>query len=68
MNRVAWFLVVLFHLGSALAHPGHDAPEPHLHAMWEVVLLVAVIGVWVVTHIKRASSMRRESKDARIRL
>ena len=68
MSRVAWFLVVSFTVCSAMAHPGHDAPEPHLHAIWEVVLLVAVIGVWVVTYIKRASSRRRERKHAQIRL
>ena len=67
MSRGALFFVVLFHLSSAMAHPGHDAPEPHLHAMWEAVLLAAVIGVWVVTHIKRTWSLRRERKQARIR-
>ena len=62
MSRVALLLVVLFYVSSAMAHPGHDAPEPHLHAIWEVVLLVAVIGVCVVIYIKRASSRRRERK------
>ena len=66
MSRVALFLVVLLHLSSAMAHPGHDAPEPHLHAIWEVVLLVAVIVVFVVVRIRR-SPLRRERKHARIR-
>ena len=66
MSRVTLFLLVLFPVCSALAHSGHDAPEPHLHAIWEAVLLVAVIGVWVMTHIKRTSSRRRERKHARI--
>ena len=54
MSRVALFLLVLFPVYSALAHSGHDAPEPHLHGIWEVLLLVAVIGVWVMTYIERA--------------
>jgi hypothetical protein len=66
MSRVALFLLVLFHLSSAVAHPGHDAPEPHLHAIWEIVLLVAVIAVFVVIRIRR-SSLRRERNHARLR-
>ena len=66
MSRVALFLAVVFRLSSATAHPGHDAPEPHLHAIWEVVLLVAVIAVFVVIRIKRSSPIR-ERKHARIR-
>jgi hypothetical protein len=67
MSRVALLLLLLFPVCSALAHPGHDAPEPHLHALWEAVLIVAVIGVWVLTHIKRKSSRRHDRKHARIR-
>jgi len=66
MSRAALFLLVLIHFSSALAHPGHDAPEPHLHAIWEVVLLVAAIAVFVVILITR-SSLRRERKHARLR-
>jgi hypothetical protein len=68
MNRVTLFLVVLLHVSSALAHPGHDAPEPHLHAIWEVVLLVPAIGACVVLFIKRTSSRRRGRKHAGLRL
>jgi len=66
MSRVALLLLVWFHLSSAGAHPGHDAPEPHLHAIWEIVLLVAVIAVFVVIRIRR-SSLRRERNHARLR-
>ena len=66
MSRVALFLMVLFHLSFAMAHPGHDAPEPHLHAIWEVVLLVALIAVFIVIRIRR-SSLQREREHARIR-
>ena len=66
MSRVALFLLVLFHLSSASAHSGHDAPEPHLHAIWEIVLLVAVIAVFVAIRIRR-SSLHRERKHARLR-
>jgi uncharacterized membrane protein YeaQ/YmgE (transglycosylase-associated protein family) len=68
MNRVTLFLVIALYMSSALAHPGHDAPEPHLHAIWEVVLLVAAIGACVVIFIKRTSSRRRGRKHARFRL
>ncbi len=46
MSRVALFLLVLFPVCSALAHSGHDAPEPHLHAIWEVC--IARRGHWCV--------------------
>ena len=68
MSRVTLFLVVSLYVCSALAHPGHDAPQPHLHAIWEVVLLVAAMGACVVTFIKRISSRRRGRKHARLRL
>ena len=61
MSRGALVLVVLFHLSSAMAHPGHDAPEPHLHALWEAVLLVALIALFVVIRTRRRS-LRREQK------
>jgi uncharacterized membrane protein YeaQ/YmgE (transglycosylase-associated protein family) len=59
MSRVAFFPVVSLYLCSALAHPGHDAQEPHLQAIWEVMLLVAAIGACVVIFVKRTSSSRR---------
>ncbi len=68
MNRVALLVLVSLCVCSAWAHPGHDAPEPHLHAIWEVMLLVAVIAACVVIFIKRTSSRRRGQKHARIRL
>jgi len=68
MSRVAFFPVVSLYVCSALAHPGHDAPEPHLHAIWEVMLLVAATGAYVVIFIKRRSSSRRGRKHARLRL
>lgn len=66
MSRVALFLLVLSHAGLSVAHPGHDAPEPHFHAIWEVVFLVAVVAVLVVIRIRR-SSLRRDRRHARIR-
>lgn len=68
MNRVVLFLVATFYTCLALAHPGHDAPEPHLHSVWEVVLLVAVIAACAVILIRRASSHRRAKNNAHPRL
>ena len=68
MSRVTLLLVVSLYVCSALAHPGHDAPEPHLHAIWEVMLLVAAIGACVLIFIKLTSSSRRGRKHARLRL
>ena len=68
MSRVALFLMTSFYLPFALAHPGHDAPGLHLHAIWEVVLLVAAMAVYVVFLIRRTSSSRRERKHSRLHL
>jgi len=68
MNRVVLFLVASLYTCLALAHPGHDAPEPHLHSIWEVVLLVALIAACAVILIRRTSSYRRAKKHARLRL
>ncbi len=69
MSRVALFLARLVSpCSSAVAHPGHDAAEPHLHAIWEIVLLVAVIAVFVVIRIRPPSSLRRERKHSRLPL
>ena len=68
MNRVVLFLVSSLYTCLALAHPGHDAPDPHLHSIWEVVLLVAVIAACAVILIRRTSSHRRAKKHAGLRL
>ncbi len=63
MSRLALTVFLSFYLPAALAHPGHDAPEPHVHAIWEV-LLVALIAVFLVIQIvRRKSSQRSERKD-----
>lgn len=67
MNRVVLFLVASLYACLALAHPGHDAPEPHLHSIWEVALLIAVIAACAVVLIRR-TWYRRERKHARPRL
>ncbi|HVF15266.1 MAG TPA: hypothetical protein VNA21_00075 [Steroidobacteraceae bacterium] len=60
MSRVAAMLLVVFLMcGTALAHPGHDAPSPHLHALWELVLLVAVVAAFFFIYFVR----RRQSKS-----
>ena len=68
MNRVVLFLFVSLYTCLALAHPGHDAPEPHLHSIWEVVLFVAVIAACAVILVRSTSSHRRAKKHARLRL
>ena len=62
MNRVVLFLVATLYACLALAHPGHDAPEPHLHAIWEAVLLVAAIAACALIVFRRTSSRRRAKK------
>lgn len=62
MRRAALMLFVLSSLcWPALAHPGHDAPEPHFHALWEALLLVALIAVWLVIRIAKLKSSQRRS-------
>ena len=68
MKRVVLFVVASLYTCLALAHPGHDAPEPHLHFVWEVVLLVAVIAACAVILIRRTSSHQLAKKHARLRL
>ena len=59
MSRVTAKLLVLFFLcGQALAHPGHDAPAPHFHAVWEVVLFVALVAACFFVYLVR----RRQSR------
>ena len=62
MNRVVLFLVATLYACLALGHPGHDAPEPHLHAIWEVVLLVAAIAACALIVFRRTSSRRHAKK------
>ncbi len=58
MSRVTAIMFVLFLMcGQALAHPGHDAPAPHFHAIWEVVLLVALVAACCLIYFVR----RRQS-------
>ena len=68
MNRVVLLLVASLYTCLVQAHPGHDAPEPHLHSIWEVVLLVALIAACAVILIRRTSSHRHAKKHARLRL
>ncbi len=66
MSRLALIVFVSFYLPAALAHPGHDAPEPHVHAVWEVLLLGALIAVWcVIRTAKRQSSKWRSIRPIR---
>ena len=64
MRRMALLLLVVF--TQALAHPGHDAPEPHLHAAWEVWLLLGLLAVVVM--ITRTVRQRSRSSRAREKL
>jgi NhaP-type Na+/H+ or K+/H+ antiporter len=61
MSRLALLLVFLF--TRALAHPGHDAPEPHVHALWEVWVLLGLVVVWAVAYIIRRRSDRRRASN-----
>ena len=54
MRHTVLLLLVVF--SEALAHPGHDAPEPHLHAAWEVWLLLGLLAVGVITRTVRQRS------------
>ena len=54
MRRMALLLLVVF--TEALAHPGHDAPEPQLHAAWEVWLLLGLLAVGMITRTVRQRS------------
>ena len=59
MSRVALLFFVVF--VEALAHPGHDAPEPHIHSIREAVLLVALIVVCAILwRVTRSSHQRRK--------
>ena len=68
MSRVTAILLVLFFTcGTALAHPGHDAPAPHFHAIWEVVLLVAVVAAcFFIWFIGRRPKMPTSTAPRRI--
>ena len=61
MSRWALLVFVSFYLPATLAHPGHDAPEPHLHAIWEV-LLVALVAVFLVIRIVKRKSAQRGAR------
>ncbi len=62
MSRLALIAFVPFYLPAALAHPGHDAPEPHVHAIWEVLLVTLIAVFFVIQIVKRKSSQRGERK------
>ena len=68
MNRVVLFLVATLYACLVLAHPGHDAPEPHLHAIWEVVLLGAAIAACALIVFRRTSSRRCAKKHDPLQL
>ena len=52
MHRLALPVLILLLAGKALAHPGHDAPEVHLHdhellGLWLLVGISAVAAAWI---------------------
>ena len=62
MSRPALLLMFLF--TQALAHSGHDAPTPHVHAGWEAVMLLALIAACAIFWaVRRRSHRRRGRRD-----
>ena len=49
-----WRTLTLFLItGVAEAHPGHGAPEVHLHGFSpELILLALLVGVWAIIRSK----------------
>lgn len=69
MNRVTAMLFSMFSMcGTALAHPGHDAPAPHFHAVWEVVLLVALFAACFLIYFVRRRQSRALKRKAHLPL
>lgn len=54
MHRAA--LIAIFSAGEALAHPGHGAPEGHLHGLgWGHLLwaiAIAAVAAWAASRAK----------------
>jgi cytosine/uracil/thiamine/allantoin permease len=64
MNHVAWLLFVLS--AAAAGHPGHDALEPHFHALWEVAWSFVIIVGALIYYVARGKRRRLRNDHAQV--